>query len=85
MKKVTISILILEIILLLSYVTSFLAWLNPPNVILFPVWFLIALSGIGFSIYLFAKKKYTGIALVMIILGFFLFAIGALMRLFLTM
>ncbi len=85
MKKFSAVILFLQITILLLYFTSLLAFINPPNYILFPVWLLIAALGFINGISLLVKKKNILLALVTLVLSIILFVLGGLMRLFLTM
>lgn len=84
-KKTAITILSLQVLMLLLYFTSVLVLINPPNYILFPVWFLIGIAGIAEAIFMFAKKEMIPLAMIILLLSFAIIAIGGLMHLFLTM
>ena len=84
-KKFSILTVALQIILLLLYFLNLLYFINPPNIVLFPIRFLIGIAGFVNFIILIAKKKFIPLAIIMFSFGVIILLIGGLMRLFLTM
>ena len=84
-KKTAVFVMGLQTLLLLTYFTSLLAWIDPPDYILFPVWFAIGIAGIVKAAILIAKKVFLPLAMPMVFLSLIILAIGGLMRLFVTM
>lgn len=62
-----------------------LALIEPPNYILFPLWFLVGIAGLVNAIVLLVKKELVPVTAIMFVLSLIIIAIGGLMRLFLTM
>ena len=84
-KKTAVIILILQILLLFSYFSSFLDKIDPPNYIFFPLWFFVGIAGIVQFALMIKKQKSLLLSIVILCLSLIIITLGGLMRLFLTM